>query len=117
MLLVRYKTWNGPGPRRRERLGGGTRLGWLRDRQAGRPDVEHRHVRLDDRAPLDLRHGHAENTSVELGRRGDIGDGDVGAVDAKHAVRVAAGLRRLSAPLGQRGQVLDEEHRERVSWA
>src|SRR6266704_2907558 len=70
----------GPGSAARERLGGGTVLRGLRHRQPGRPEVEHRHVRLDDVAALDLGHRDPEYPAVRLGRRGHVGDGDVHAL-------------------------------------
>src|SRR6266498_5785784 len=51
----------GAGPAPSERLGGGTGLGGLRYCQARWAQVEDRHVRLDDRATLDLGHRHAEH--------------------------------------------------------
>ena len=50
-----------------KRLGGGTWLGGLRHRHPRRPEIEHRHVGLDDRAALDRGHGHPEHSSVDLG--------------------------------------------------
>ena len=114
MLLVRYSTWNGPGPRRaRASAAGPGSAGCATVRPVG-PEIEHGHVRLDDRAALDLRRGHPEHTAVRLDDRREVGHRDVHAVRRSAPFGMIPGLGHLTASLVARGQVLDEEDGKRV---
>ena len=102
-----------PGPAARQRFGGRTRLGRLRDGEAGRAEIEHGHVRLDHVPPLDRRHRHAEHTRVRLRGGGDVGHRDVRALRAaRRGSDARASLRRPA--LLERGEVLEEEDRQRI---
>jgi hypothetical protein len=57
--------------------------------------------------------GSPSTLAIHFRRRGDVGDGDVDAVGAQHAVRVSrARLRR--AALFERRQMLEKEDRQRI---
>ena len=93
----------------RQGVGGDARRGGLREAQRGRSELEYRHVGVDDGAALHLRRRHAERAGVEGGGRGDVRDRDVDALDAQHAVGVAA--RRLRVLLPDELQVIDASAR------
>jgi len=80
-----------------EGVGADARTVGLREAEGGRAELEDRHVGVDDGAALHFRSRHAEHAGVVGGGRGDVLDGDVDALDALHAVGMAA--RSLSVLL------------------
>ena len=71
----------GPAPPRRAGLRG------LRHREPVGAQIEHRHVHLDHRSALDLRHRHPEHARVGPSHRGDVGHREIRALHARHAIR------------------------------
>src|SRR5882672_5790364 len=100
---------------RTQRVGGDARCGGLREAEGGRSELEYRHVGVDDGAALHLRRRHAERAGVQGGGRSDVRDRDVDALDALHAVGMAA--RGRGVPLPDEPDVVDataRAHRGRI---
>ena len=108
----------GPGPAAGQRLRGRAGLGGLGHREPGGAEIEHRHVRLDDRAAMDRGHRHPEHAGVGPGRRGHVRRLRRRRARSRgHAIRMIRQAPRVRLPLRERRQVLDEEDRQGVARA
>ena len=112
---MRCSTWKGPGPRRASASAAGPgSAGWASVSPVG-PRSNTAMSALITAPRWIFGTGSAEHAGVGPGRRRHVRHRDIGALHARHAVRVARQAHRVRLPLGERGQVLDEEDRQGIA--